>query len=334
MKKKRYSPEKPVAVLTGRDMQEGTAVDSLTVIFRTIGCYWSRKKGCTMCGFFNDAADEPPLESDLLSQLEYALEKMGTGTSLLKIFTSGSFLDEREVSQEVRNAMMERIGKTGSIKKVMAETRPEFVNEKILGTILEILGKYDIKFEVAIGLETSSDTIRKDCINKGFTFNEFTRASEIASKMGVSTKAYLLLKPPFLSEKTAIEDALVSISDAAPYATTISLNLTNIQKGTLVEELYDRRDYRPPWLWSAIFVLRTAKEKFPGLTLVSDPVAAGTKRGPHNCRECDRDVAQAIRDFSITQDIEALSWLDCECYSLWEKVVELEDYAFGSFLVK
>ena len=82
MKKKRYSPEKPVAVLTGRDMQEGTAVDSLTVIFRTIGCYWSRKSGCTMCGFFNDAADEPPSKGDLLSQLEYALEKMGTGTYL------------------------------------------------------------------------------------------------------------------------------------------------------------------------------------------------------------------------------------------------------------
>jgi len=230
--------------------------------------------------------------------------------------------------------MMERIGKAGSIKKIMAETRPEFVNEKILGNILDILGKYDIKFEVATGLETSSDTIRKDCINKGFTYNDFTRASEIASKMGVSTKAYLLLKPPFLSEKTAIKDALVSISDAAPYATTISLNLTNIQKGTLIEELYNRRDYRPPWLWSALFVLRTAKERFPELTLVSDPVAAGTKRGPHNCRECDRDVAQALRDFSITQDIEALSWTDCECYSLWEKVVELEDYAFGSFLVK
>ncbi|MCD4810283.1 MAG: TIGR01210 family radical SAM protein, partial [Methanosarcinales archaeon] len=152
MKKKRYSPGMPVAVWTGRDPQEGTAVDSLTVIFRTIGCYWSRKSGCTMCGYFNDAADEPPLEGELLAQLEHALEKMGTGTSLLKIFTSGSFLDEREVSQEVRNAMMERIGKTGSIKKIMAETRPEFVNEKILGNILDILEKYDIKFEVAIGL--------------------------------------------------------------------------------------------------------------------------------------------------------------------------------------
>lgn len=109
MKKKRYSLDMPVAVWTGRDPQEGRAVDSFTVIFRTIGCYWSRKSGCTMCGYFNDAADEPPSEDNLLSQLDHALEKMVTGTSLLKIFTSGSFLDEREVSKEVRNAMMERI---------------------------------------------------------------------------------------------------------------------------------------------------------------------------------------------------------------------------------
>ena len=334
MKKKQYSPDIPVSAWTGRDLLDERGIDSLTVILRTIGCYWSRKHGCTMCGYFNDAAAEPPLKTDLLAQLEYALDKMAPGTPLLKIFTSGSFLDEREVSQETRNAMMERIVKTGSIKKIIAETRPQFVNEKILGTILDILDKYDIRFEIAVGLETSSNTIRNDCINKGFTFTDFTRASEIASKLGVSTKAYLLLKPPFLSEKTAIQDALASISDTIPYASTISLNLTNVHKGTLVEALYKRRDYRPPWLWSAIFVLRTAKEKFPGLILVSDPVAAGTKRGPHNCGECDRDAAQALHDFSITQDINVFSGLDCECYFLWEKVVELEDHTFGSFLVK
>ena len=55
------------------------------------------------------------------------------------------------------------------------------------------LGK---KFEVAIGLETSNDIIRKDCINKGFSFSDFTRASEVAKKNDVTVKAYLMQKPP------------------------------------------------------------------------------------------------------------------------------------------
>ncbi len=47
-----------------------------------------------------------------------------------------------------------------------------------------------------MGLETGNDVIRDECINKGFNFTDFIKASGIAGEMGVSTKAYLLLKPP------------------------------------------------------------------------------------------------------------------------------------------
>jgi len=66
---------------------------------------------------------------------------------------------------------------------------------------IAVLGK---KFEVAIGLETTNDLIRKDCINKGFSFSDFIRASEVAGKNDTSVKAYLMLKPPFLSERIAM----------------------------------------------------------------------------------------------------------------------------------
>ena len=59
-------------------------------------------------------------------------------------------------------------------------------------------------FELAFGLETSSDRIRKDSINKGFTFRDFVRAAEIARKNGATVKAYLMLKPLFLSERQAL----------------------------------------------------------------------------------------------------------------------------------
>ena len=90
-------------------------------------------------------------------------------------------------------------------------------------------------FELAFGLETSSDRIRRDSINKGFTFEDFIRAAETARKNGATVKAYLMLKPPFLSERQAMEDIIRSIDDAAPYADTISINLCNVQKGTLVD---------------------------------------------------------------------------------------------------
>ena len=333
-RKKTHPLNMPTAVWTGHDLLEGKPVDSLTIIFCTTGCYWGMGEGCTMCGYVNDSADSTPSDDDLLAQFDRAASKSTPQTSLLKIFTSGSFFDEHEISTQARTRILETIGEMGSVKKVVAETRPEFVTEKKLADTLAVLDRYDIRFEIAMGLETSNDTIRKDCINKGFTFDDFVRASQTAAETGVSTKAYLLLKPPFLSEKMAVDDMLSSISDTVPHASTISLNLCNVQNGTLVEELHNHRDYRPPWLWSAVSILKTAKEMFPHITFMSDPVAAGSNRGPHNCRECDKEVAQVLRDFSLSQDLDILSDVDCQCYSLWEKVMELEDNAYGSYLVK
>ncbi|MDF1556612.1 MAG: archaeosine biosynthesis radical SAM protein RaSEA [ANME-2 cluster archaeon] len=333
-RKKARPVDRPTAVWAGSDLLDGKPVDSLTIIFCTTGCYWGLGEGCTMCGYINESADSPPLDDDLLAQLDHAAVKISPQTSLIKIFTSGSFFDQKEISQSARTRILETISKMKTVKKVVAETRPEFVTKERLVDTLNVLDRYDIRFEIAMGLETSSDTIRKDCINKGFTFDDFARASKTAADVGVTTKAYLLLKPPFLSEKTAVDDMLLSISDTVAYASTISLNLCNVQNGTLVEELHNRKDYRPPWLWSAVSVLKKAKEMFPHITFMSDPVAAGSKRGPHNCGECDKEVAQVLRDFSISQDLAILSDVDCRCYSLWEKVMELEDNAYGSYLIK
>lgn len=321
-------PDRPTAVWTGKDLFDGKTVSSLTVIFQTTGCRWNN---CTMCGYIYDSAQHSPSHDDLLKQYDFAMSRMKDEGSIVKIFTSGSFFDEQEISQETRKEMLSRLAKDKRVKKVIAETRPEYVTDGILSECKDILGK---KFEVAIGLETSNDQIRKDCINKGFSFSDFKRASIVAKENNVTVKAYLLLKPIFLSEGVALNDMVRSIIDASEYSGTISINLCNVQKGTLVDEMFQRGDYRTPWLWSAVEVLKKGKELAKGTVIMSDPVGAGSKRGPHNCGKCDKDVAEAIRVFSLTQDTRIFDNLYCECKELWEKVVELEDLTFGSPLVK
>lgn len=321
-------PDTPTAVWTGKDLLDGKPISALTIIFQTTGCRWN---GCTMCGYVYDSAQKPPSHGDLMKQYEYALSRCKDEEFIVKIFTSGSFLDDCEIAPETRNEMLSRLAEDNRVKKVIAETRPEYVTEEKLSESTHAFGK---RFEVAIGLETSNDMIRKDCINKGFSFSDFVRASGVAKQYGVTVKAYLLLKPPFLSEGVAISDIINSMNDVAPYAGTISINLCNVQKGTLVEEMFERGDYRPPWLWSAVEVLKNGKEAAPDTVIMSDPVAAGSARGPHNCGKCDKDVAEAIRFFSLTQDTGVFDNLDCECRELWKKVVELEELTFGAPIVK
>ncbi|MCX9010048.1 MAG: archaeosine biosynthesis radical SAM protein RaSEA [Candidatus Methanoperedens sp.] len=317
-------PDRPTAVWTGKDLLDGKPIPTLTVIFQTSGCRWN---SCSMCGYVYDSAARPPSHDELMKQFEYAVSRCKDEEFTVKIFTSGSFLDDGEIPAETRIEMLSRLGADGRVKKVIAETRPEYVTHERLSEAVSALGK---RFEVAIGLETSNDMIRSDSINKGFSFSDFTSACEVAGQEGVSVKAYLLLKPVFLSEGAAVNDIISSINDTAPYAGTISVNLCNVQRGTLIEEMFERGDYRPPWLWSAVEVLEKGKRSNPDTVIISDPVGAGSARGPHNCGKCDKDVAEAIRVFSLTQDTGVFEKLDCECRELWRQVVELEDFTFGA----
>jgi radical SAM enzyme (TIGR01210 family) len=328
-KAKSSRPDEPCAMWTGADLVDGKKVDTLTIIFSTSGCWWGKAGGCTMCGYVYDSAQVSPSDEDLFSQLGKAMRKAsGFSEFMVKIFTSGSFLDTREIPLEVRHRILEALKSDARVIKVLVETRPEFVKEDAMIDCLNSME--DKPFEIAVGLETSSDIVRKDSINKGFTFDDFKRAATIARNSGATVKAYLMLKPPFLSEKEAMDDMVNSIRDAAAYADTFSINLCNIQNGTFVENLWQKGQYRPPWLWSIVEVLKKAKEEFPDKVITSDPVGAGSKRGPHNCKECSHDVADSIRLFSVTQDIACLNTLDCGCKSLWESVLELDDHTFGA----
>lgn len=284
-----------------------------------------------MCGYVYDSARSPPSHDDLMKQFDHAMTRCKDEDFIVKIFTSGSFLDDSEIGPGTRRMMLTRLHEDARVKKVIAETRPEYVTDEKLSEARAALGR---NFEVAIGLETSNDMIRKDCINKGFSFSDFTKASLVAKKNDVTIKAYLMQKPPFLSEGIAMNDMINSINDASPFARTISMNLCNVQKGTLVDEMFERGDYRPPWLWSAVYALKAGKEMSPETVIMSDPVGAGSMRGPHNCGKCDEDVAEAIRIFSVTQDTSVFKNLDCDCKELWKKVIELEELTFGAPLVR
>jgi hypothetical protein len=328
------APDVPTAVWTGYDNHKGKRIDTLTIIFKTSGCWWGNQGGCSMCGYVYDSSQNPPSYEDLKTQFRKAMEKASSLEEfMVKIYTSGSFLDENEVSTDALKYILQTLNQDKRVLKVVAETRPEFVTDDTIVKCRNILK--DTEFEIAIGLETSSDIIRRDSINKGFKFSDFVKAAQIADEHDATTKAYLLLKPPFITEGTAIDDMEQSIDDIAPYANNISINLCNVQKGTFVEWIWQKGQYRPPWLYSIVDVLKKSKQKHPETIITSDPVGAGSKRGPHNCHKCDQDIANAIRKFSITQNTNDLDFKEqtCGCFQLWKKVVKLDDYTYGAFIV-
>jgi radical SAM enzyme (TIGR01210 family) len=320
----RNKKQTPVASWLDYDFftEERRALKSFTVILRTVGCQWRK---CTMCGYWHESADVT--SADILAQVEHSLRNSPDDDFILKIFTSGSFLDEREIASETRKEIAAMVKKR-KIKKLIIETRPEFISAEKIEDLKAVE-----HLEVAIGLETADDFIRSKYINKGFSFDDYKTAAEIVNECGASVKTYLLLKPPFISEKRAIEDVVKSAALVSPYSSTISLNLCNVQKYTRLEDLWKRKYYRPPWLWSAVEAIKEIKKRDANVVVMSDPVGAGHIRGPHNCGKCDADIKEAIKKFNITQDLgvlERLEEIDCECKEVWHALLKFDDFLFGS----
>ncbi len=306
---------------TGWDLLNGEAVPTLTIVLRTKGCYWARRTGCTMCGFVCDS-NPSATRPDIYREFSGALARFGKEFKIIKIFTSGSFLDSEELSPDVRNAILAELR---DIPKTIIESRPEFVTDERC----EEIARSNPLVEIAIGLESSNDYIREHNINKGFTFQDFIRASKAARSNGFTVKAYLLLKPPFMTEAEAMHDTIQSVKDTTEYVDIISLNLCNVQRGTLVEKLWTKRLYRPPWLWTAVEVLRQTAGNVP---IICDPVAGGMRRGPHNCGICDHEVVAEIRRFSLSQDTASFK-TTCADVILWNYVLEFEEFSYGVPLV-
>lgn len=326
-RKRKYSKEqlnKPIAFWIKKERLLKEIGKEFTIILRTRGCEWALGEhgGCSMCGYINDANIENVPPTQIKKQFDYALSNKlneinnDTHNYALKLFTSGSFLDEGEITETVRKYIYEKIASVEKIKEVVLESRVEYITPHKLSEIKQYLK--NIYLEIAIGLETVDDYIRNNYINKGLLFSDFKNAIQICRENNIGVKVYLLFKPPFVNEQGAIDDCENSIKQLIKLkVNSISINPLNIQKGTFTEFLWFQKRYRPPWYYSLFKCLKRSlnQEDLKTVRFLSDPSGAGTKRGIHNClkRECESSARETLRKFVLTQDLKELDKQTFEC---------------------
>ncbi len=322
----KQDPRQPVRCWSEKDVLNGKIVNAYVIILRTRGCSWAQTSGCTMCGYFNDSMFIDVSEKDLRSQFEKAMQNY-RDEKIVKLFTSGSYLDPYEISLPMQNEILSIL--TERAEKISVESRPEYITEKRLTAIQKIVALKE--FEVGIGLETSNDLVREKTINKGFTFHDYKKATRLLKKHKMYVKTYVLMKPLFLTEKESLDDCIQTLKDIALYTDLVSLNPTNVQRHTVVEYLWKRNQYRPPWLWSIVEFLQLSKN-ITDTFVKCDVVGGGSTRGPHNCGSCDNNVLNAIEEFSLTQKQTVFQDLTCDCKEKWHDQLDLENLSFGSLI--
>ncbi|UJG42908.1 MAG: archaeosine biosynthesis radical SAM protein RaSEA [Candidatus Heimdallarchaeum endolithica] len=318
---KRSTSRRLVAWVEDHRLRTGPA-KAIVFILPTRGCSWalSRSGGCSICGYLYDNPQKPDF-SEMLSDFSSKLSSL-IDPSLsysIKLFTSGSILDSLEVPKQVLISILHELQPySSSIKELVLESRPSYVTEEKLTLLRD---HFDIaKVEIAIGLESANNAILRDSINKGFFWEDFERATKRVFSFGAKIKAYLLFKPPFVSEFDSILDIFNSVKQVVSLGVdTVSINAINIQRGTYLSSLFEKNFYRPPYLWSLVHICQELSTLYPNLRIICDPVAGGKKRGAHNCGSCDSAIVQALKDFTLSQDPSILQDLpSCPCKLEWK----------------
>ncbi|MFX0037718.1 MAG: archaeosine biosynthesis radical SAM protein RaSEA [Promethearchaeota archaeon] len=320
---------RPISFWTKKDRLKSEIGREFTIILRSKGCSWalSRQGGCSMCGYYLDATTKYVSPSQLINQFDYAYnDKINeiiedSYNYTIKIFNSGSFLDENEISEEVRNHIYQKISEVEKFKEIVIESRLEYITSKKLEEIRDNFNKKYL--EIAIGLESVDDHIRNNFINKGVLLKDFESVLNECKEFDIGVKVYLLFKPLFLNEQAAIDDCFYSIKKLISLGVnSISINPTNIQKGTLAEYLWFQNRYRPPWYYSLFKCIKKAisQEDLKRVRLLSDPSGAGTKRGIHNClkKECENSAKERLEKFVLSQNLNAIEENPYEC-DCWKK---------------
>jgi len=315
-----WDADKPAVVyITPENLPDGTPCTAATVILRTKGCVWWWKSGCTFCGYFNDVRDDVT-SANLFAQWEEAKRqtKDFAGCTMVKVYTSGTFFEDREIPVDFQEAVLVETHERGMHLVVEAQAQLCYPDK------LAWLAEKHPGCTVALGLEAYDDVVLRFHVNKGFSVKQWHKAVDLLRENNLRVKTYLIFKPPFMSEGDALNLTTKWVKQVAPHSDEVSINPMNIQRGTIVDRLFRNREFRPPWLWSLVDMIENTHEEISKLECrtIVHPTAGGRIRGAHNCGSCDEDIVAAIERYSVSSNLDEFSDIDCECKRVWKSEIE------------
>lgn len=245
-------PQRPYAYLIEQENFGDDQIAEVATIFLTNReCPWR----CLMCDLWKNTLTESVQPGAIPRQIDYALNALGCSNrasvvdcgglpppSGLKLYNNGSFFDPRAIPVEDHPAIAARAVK---FERVIVECHPALISGSVLHFKEMLTGgraRHSVRaaaedhrcFEIAMGLETSHPQILKK-LNKRMTLDDFARAAEFLRANQIALRAFVLVKPPFITDEAeALHWAQRSIDFAFDCgAAVVSLIPTRFGNGAL-----------------------------------------------------------------------------------------------------
>jgi radical SAM enzyme (TIGR01210 family) len=334
-------------------------VNRAMIVLRANGCeHYKKNGGCSMCSHFNGIDRNSNITTeDYIKQWDSvvngeSLEQENTKFNLnnypvVCVYNLGSLLNEKEISNRAVEYIFKSLNNFKKIAKVIIESRAEYVTEEAINNIKNVYHNGIV--EVGIGVESTNNTIREICHHKGLEdLNIVKTAINNLHKNNFKALAYINLKPIFLTESEAIEDAIKTAIDCFKMGfDAVSIEPTSLQDYSLANHLYQLGQYRVPWLWSVRDIVQGIYDQITNKDLdirlggyFDEEVLSGSQgvgyEGkneifPHmtslNCDKCSNEFINCIKKFNMTYDLQELYKIkNCDkCYEIWKDTKKIKD---------
>lgn len=307
---------------------DGNPIKRVIIYLRSSGCFWAIKTkpagepnlnaGCLDCehSLLGTTFGKSISVNSYIEQFLGEYKKFNfKNYPMLCVYNEGNFFNERELPVEARREILKIIGADPNIKVVVIESLPEFIKEKVMLETTTLLGNK--RLEVGIGLESSNQTVRKLCVNKPYTLRQFEEIVPVIKRYA-HLLTYVMIKPSFLTEAEALNDALLTVKYAFDVgAQIVSLEPVNIGEFAMSGVLNKIGYYRPAWLWTVLEVAKLSHNLIE-TRIGGYQFAPNYKRFAQNCNNCTMMIKDAIRQFNSTYEIKTLEDLNCKCKIEWE----------------
>jgi hypothetical protein len=288
-------PHTPYGWLVEKEYTKSGKVEDTGIIFLTNRECPFR---CLMCDLWKNTTDFSVESGSVSQQIAWALERMPK-VKHIKLYNSGSFFDTRAIPESDYPQIAALLK---DFETVIVECHPKLISAKSL-YFRDMLKP---ELQIAMGLETVNKEVLMR-LNKLMTVEDFSNAASFLGSNKISARAFILIRPPFMTEDEGIFWAERSIDFA--FACGIECcTVIPVRGGNgAMESLKKNGDFSLPHIQSVETVLEY------GLSLKSGRVFADTWDLElfSNCIKCTEKRSERLNEMNLTQKINRPVHCDC-----------------------
>jgi radical SAM enzyme (TIGR01210 family) len=202
---------------------------------------------CLMCDLWKHTTKDRVPDGAIAAQIVHAMARL-PAVRHVKLYNAGNFFDAQAIPPGDHARIAELLS---PFHTVIVESHPLLVGPRCL----VFRDRLRPALEVAMGLETVHPDVLPR-LNKRMTLDDFSQAAGYLTDNGIAVRAFILVRPPFLSEEQGVEWARRSIDFAFDAGVECCAIIPTRAGNGAMDRLAERGEFSPPRLES----LETALE--------------------------------------------------------------------------